>query len=83
MDFIISAINITANIFIAMIFVRVILSWFVKDASHPLVRFTTEATEPLLGPIRRALPRTGMLDLSPLLALLLIDLIRGLLNNML
>jgi YggT family protein len=40
--------------------------------------FLNEATEPILKPIRRALPKMGMLDLSPLVAYFLIEIIRTL-----
>ena len=81
MEFLRQTINILADILITLIILRVILSWFVRDPSSFLVRFLNEATEPLLGPIRSALPRIGMLDLSPIVAYFLIELLRSLLNQ--
>ena len=63
----------------AAILARVILSWITVDPSsafYPLVAFVHEITEPILGPIRSVLPNLGMLDLSPMVALLLMGLIR-------
>jgi YggT family protein len=37
--------------------------------------FVFSATEPILAPIRRALPRTGMLDLSPLIVLIVLSVL--------
>jgi len=56
------------------IFARVILSWLPVNPESPLVALLLGITEPILGPIRRALPRMGMFDLSPFFALLLIGL---------
>jgi YggT family protein len=59
------------------ILVRVVMSWV--DARHvsSLGRVVYRTTEPILGPIRRALPPTGMIDLSPLVALLLLTVVAG------
>lgn len=81
MEFLRQTVNILADLLITLIILRIILSWLVRDQSSILVRFLNEATEPLLNPIRKALPRTGMLDLSPIIAYFLIELIRSLLNQ--
>ncbi len=56
-----------------------VLSWFRLDPRHPLVRLLDRLTEPLLSPIRRLVPETAGLDLSPAVALLLIMLMDRLL----
>jgi YggT family protein len=58
------------------ILIRVLLSWFPIDPSNPIIRVLFEVTEPVLAPFRRVIPRIGMLDLSPLAALLVIQLIQ-------
>lgn len=55
---------------------RILVSWLPIDANNPLVRFLDEATEPVLRPIRSVLPATGPLDFSPLVALLLLQLLK-------
>ena len=55
---------------------RVILSWLPVDAHNPIVRFLHEVTEPVLAPIRSVLPLVGPVDFSPLVALLLLELLR-------
>jgi YggT family protein len=47
---------------------RVVISFFNADQDNPIVRFLYAATEPVLAPLRRRLPRHGGFDLSPLIA---------------
>jgi len=47
-------------------FVRVVMSWVSPDPFNPVVQFLLRATEPILQPIRRMLPRMRI-DLSPLI----------------
>lgn len=55
---------------------RVLMSWFPNvDRSNPLVQFVFDVTEPVLRPIREMLPQTGMLDLSPLIVFLILQVI--------
>ena len=62
-----------------LIFARVILSWVASPTSqNPVVQLIRNVTEPILAPIRSILPRTGMFDLSPMLALFAIQVLRGL-----
>ena len=64
------------------IFARVLLSWFPQvSTTNPLVQFVFTITEPILGPIRRLLPRMGAFDLSPMIALILIYIIQSVLSQ--
>jgi YggT family protein len=54
---------------------RVLLSWFDPAGRTQAGRFVVMATEPLLGPIRRALPATGQIDLSPLVVLIVLSVL--------
>jgi len=49
---------------------RVLMSWIDPGTQRPISRTLFRWTEPVLAPVRRALPRTGSLDLSPLVVLL-------------
>jgi YggT family protein len=51
---------------------RVLISWFDPTGSNQVSRFLIQATEPLLGPVRRVLPQAGMFDFAPLLVLLVL-----------
>jgi len=65
------------------IFARILLSWMPMDRGNRLVRIIYEITEPILGPIRRVLPALGGLDLSPMIALILIQVAERVLIMML
>lgn len=54
---------------------RVLLSWINPGFEGPVARFLFETTEPLLAPIRRVLPSTGMIDLSPLVLMLVLGVL--------
>jgi|YNPNPStandDraft_1061719.scaffolds.fasta_scaffold29123_2 YggT family protein len=56
------------------ILTRVLLSWIPVDRNNRLVVFLYDITEPILGPIRRVMPNLGGLDLSPLIALILVEM---------
>ena len=63
------------------LFVRVILSWFPVSRENPVVNVVFQITDPMLAPIRRIMPRTGMLDLSPLVLFFLLYFLRILVNS--
>jgi YggT family protein len=50
---------------------RVIVSWVDPTGRNELSRMLITVTEPMLAPIRRLLPQTGMIDFSPLILLLI------------
>lgn len=59
--------------------VRVLSSWFNvgRDSPFfPILSIVYQITEPILAPIRRVLPSLGMLDLSPMVALILLSVIQ-------
>lgn len=73
-------INAVGTFLYIAIFARVLLSWFPQlSTTNPLVQFVFAVTEPVLSPIRRLLPRMGMFDLSPMIALILIVVIQNVL----
>jgi YggT family protein len=58
-----------------LIIVRALMSWFVDPRSaNPLVSWIRGVTDAVLSPIRSLLPGMGGMDLSPLVAILLIQL---------
>jgi YggT family protein len=57
---------------------RVLMSWVNPRFEGPVARFLYEATEPFLAPIRRMLPQTGMVDISPLIAFLVLSVLGAL-----
>ena len=77
-------INVLAGALTLAIFVRVILSW-IPGARLPfgLGEFVFAVSEPVLSPIRRALPFFGGIDFSPFIALLAIQLVSSILLRLL
>jgi YggT family protein len=63
-----------------LIIIRVIISWIPGiGVNHPAVRVVHQLTSPILDPIRRLMPAAGGLDLSPMIAIVLLYLVRNLL----
>lgn len=64
-----------------LILLRVILSWFVQNnADQPVIDFLKKWTDPVLEPARKVLPDTGGIDLSPLIALIGLELVKRVLG---
>jgi YggT family protein len=67
-------ISLLINIFVFAVFARAILSWFDPNGHNPASSLLHHLTEPLLGLCRRVIPDLGGMDLSPLLALVALQL---------
>jgi YggT family protein len=65
------------SFYILLIFMRVIFSWGMVSYSNRVMRFLVDTTEPMLGPLRRMLPPLGRMDISPLVALLILWLFQA------
>ena len=77
-------IQVFVSLFVTALFLvvlgRVLISWINPRFEGAVARFLYDTTEPLLSPIRRVLPSTGMIDLSPMiLVMVLLILMRVLL----
>jgi YggT family protein len=77
---IIGIVNLVFRLVSLLIFVRVILSWLPMvgvriDPYHPLIRILFQLTDPILEPLRR-FTTFGMIDFSPIAALILLDVVR-------
>ena len=68
-----------------LVIIAAVISWVNPDPRNPIVQFLYRSTEPLLRPFRRLLPpgRTGGIDFSPLLVILVILFIRTFLSRLL
>jgi len=60
------------SLYIIFIFMRIVFSWGQVSYSNRIMRFLVKTTEPLLGPLRRIVPPLGMLDISPIVAFLIL-----------
>lgn len=68
----VTVINIVAGALYVLILARILISWLPIHPWHPLVRWLRIIVDPILAPFRRILPSVAGLDLSPLLAILVI-----------
>lgn len=75
-------INSLAQLLVLLVIVSVILSYFM-DPYHPIRRGIDSVVQPMLDPIRRVVPLIGMLDLSPLILIILIQVVANLLIRLL
>ncbi len=75
-------INAISQLLVLLVIVSVILSYFM-DPYHPIRRSIDSFVEPMLSPIRRIVPLVGPLDLSPLVLIILIQLLSNLLIRIL
>lgn len=61
---------------------RSLLSWFPIDQSSPLYQLLFRVTEPIIDPIRRVMPSTGMMDLSPMAAIVILIVLGQFVNGL-
>ncbi len=81
--FIEAFINVLAQALSLAILVRVLLSWVPMKLPWGLGEFVWGITEPILAPIRRALPFMGGMDFSPIIALFAIQIVESILLRIL
>jgi len=77
-EFFFNFIKILCEVLTFAIFIRVILSWFLTEP-NTLTLILDKITEPILAPLRRIIPRAGMFDFTPMIAIILLQLIANLL----
>jgi len=87
--YLIRAVSFLFDVWTIALLARIFLSWFNVSPYHPIVRIlntVTEpilgplntVTEPILGPLRRVIPPIGMMDISPIVAILLVQVLERL-----
>ena len=81
MSVIVSLLILLLEAFLVVILIRVVFSWVSPVPTNPVSRLAWMLTEPILAPIRRVLPATAGLDLSPLVVWLIVIVLIGLLRN--
>ena len=64
---------------------RAILSWIMmstrNETLYTIYQFLTQITEPILGPLRRIVPNIGMIDITPMVAFILLLIIASILSE--
>jgi YggT family protein len=80
---VISFIHILATVLIIAIIIRALMSWIMPQDGSGLTRVLLDITEPILAPIRRVLPPVAGIDFSPILAMILVQLVSSLITQLL
>lgn len=76
----VQTLSLISSLFYFLILARILISWVRVDPYNPLVNLIFRLTEPILAPIRNMLPAVGMFDFSPLVAILLMEVITRVLS---
>ena len=82
MNLLAQVIGILANIYVWIVIASILLSYFM-DPYHPVRQGVDNLVRPLLDPLRRVIPPVGMLDFSPLVLIILIQVVSRLLISFL
>lgn len=82
MQFLIYLIQVLIQAITILVIVYVFIGYFMNPY-HPVRQFLGRIVEPMLAPIRRILPATGMIDFSPLVLLLIVQLLGTILIQLL
>ncbi len=75
MIFIVRLLSMLCSLYVYVLIIRAIISWFSPDPYNPLYRALINITEPVLDPFRRVLPAFAGMDLSPIVVILIIEYI--------
>ncbi len=82
--FLIRFVDILFNILTWAIIIRVLITWIPGlSPYHPIVRLLASITDPILEPARRIIPPIGMLDISPIVVIFALELVREFLIRLL
>jgi YggT family protein len=80
-DGVIGLVQLLINVLIFAIFARSIISWFPIDRNGPVVATLNAITEPILEPLRRVIPLVGMVDITPMVAIITLVVISSALSG--
>lgn len=69
------------EVYIWVVIISVLLSWFIQDPFHPVRQGVNNLVRPLLDPIRSIMPNTGMFDFSPIVLIIVLQLVSNILRS--
>lgn len=69
------------NVLTILIVARALMTWFPIRHDNAFEVFLNRVTEPFLSPIRRVIPHIGMIDIAPMVAVLVLQLILTLVSR--
>lgn len=81
MSLIYSLLSNLLTIMMFAIIARALMSWFDQGMRNPISQFLVQITEPIIAPIRRVVPTAGMIDFSPMVAIILIYVLQAMLAS--
>ncbi len=74
--------DVALNVYMWVIIIRALISWVNPDPYNPIIQILTRVTEPVLRPIRKLAPPHKIgIDLSPLIAILVLIFLQYALIN--
>lgn len=75
-DFLIVFVSVFIDIVSFAIIARVLLSWFPGGGGGQIKVILYDVTDPILGLFKKIVPRIGMIDISPIIAIISLDLLK-------
>jgi YggT family protein len=81
-EILITVINLLSQILTLLVLAQALMSYFISPL-HPVRQTLDRLLEPLYAPIRRLIPPTGMIDFSPLVLIIAVQIISRLLVGLL
>ena len=72
-------IQVLFQVLIFAILIRALISWFPIGQDSPIIRILDDVTEPILAPLRRVVPRLGMMDITPIVAMIALQILESML----
>lgn len=76
-----TTVDIFFNIILLLILVRIILSWLPQLRYNQIAEFVFGITEPILSPFQRIIPPIGMIDISPMVAIITLYVLQFILEQ--
>ena len=73
MTFLLSFLYLLCQYLTIVVLIRVVLSWFSREPTNIVIRIIYQITDPILAPLRRIIPRVGAFDLTPMVAVILLQ----------
>lgn len=68
-------------VYIISLLIQAVMSWIGSAHGNPVAPLVQSLTEPLLRPVRRVIPNIGALDLSPLVVILILNILLIIIDN--
>lgn len=75
MNFLLRFIELLCEVLTLIILLRSLMSWITPGQTNPFTSLLYQLTEPILATIRRILPKIGMFDFSPFVAIVILQVI--------